>query len=79
MEKEAQKNKTNRNKLASLKREQKSKEERYQAGETTEDKRTNKVIDSEIISELSIGNRQREIKKEEQHTDQRILKRTIAF
>ncbi|WP_240452434.1 hypothetical protein [Virgibacillus sp. YIM 98842] len=79
LEKEAQKNKTNRNKLASLKREQKSKEERYQVEESTEDKQTNKVIDSEIISELSNGKRQKEIKTEEQHTDQRILKRTITF
>lgn len=79
LEKEAQKNKTNRNKLASLKKEQKSKEERYQVGESTEAKQNKKDIDSEIVSELSNRKRQREIITEEQHTDQRILKRTITY
>lgn len=77
LEKEAQKNKTNRNKLATLKKSQKSKEERYQKTKPIEEKGTKTNKNSDSISELSLVQRQKEIETEE--PDKRILKRTIIF
>ncbi|XQY93688.1 hypothetical protein ACNRWW_09925 [Metabacillus sp. HB246100] len=78
LETEAQKNKTNRNKLASLKKEQKSKEERY---EKTKSDGYKQYENNGILDNLSQSNikQQMEIKTEEKQTDHRIIKRTIIF
>ncbi|CAI9396706.1 hypothetical protein ACTQ5K_23905 [Niallia sp. Sow4_A1] len=79
LEKEARKNKTNRNKLASLKKEQKSKEERYQIAKYNEDKGTIINGNFENLSDLSNVRKHKEPEAGDKQTDKRILKRTIIF
>lgn len=82
LENEAQKNKTNRNKLASLQKEQKSKEERYQKAKSNEDKETDSEVNSENANILQLMNDVQHQGKNvpaEKPTDKRILKRTIIF
>lgn len=78
LENESQKNKTNRNKLASLKKGQKSKEERYPKAYSNDEKETNNG-NSDKISELSKVKQQKGTETEEKHTDTRVLKKTIIY
>lgn len=75
LEKEAQKNKTNRNKLASLKKEQKSKEERYEKELSKE----GNEINVHNVPRVNNVKKHRETETEEKQVDKRILKRTIIF
>jgi putative transposase len=79
LEKEAQKNKTNRNKLASIKKEQKNKEERYQKERSKEGEETKNYESLDNLSDSSIGQHQLGTEPSEKQTDKRILKRTIIF
>jgi hypothetical protein len=78
LEKEAQINKTNRNKLASLKKEQKSKKERYSNENLIEDTVVinNTNVTASQIPNINLGEKG---DIEEKQIDQRILKRTIIF
>lgn len=79
LEHEAKKNKTNRNKLAALKKSQKSKKERYQKEESSEVKENKVTENLDKIANLTTEQQQRNIESKEQQTDTRILKRTITF
>ncbi|MEK3934442.1 hypothetical protein MKY41_03910 [Sporosarcina sp. FSL W7-1349] len=79
LEKEAQKNKTNRNRLASLKKEQKSKENRYPKTKSDEVGGTQNKDNLEKIPEISNVKLQKDTQAEEKQTDKRILRRTIIL